>query len=831
MQLYKVKLRDTFESIAHEHCISVEELHQANPFLDPTQPLSLNCTHLRIPSTTTQQPELPHSIEEIEKITPNQKPIKPSKVNDWELKTDTPKTTRDVATPIPDQSKLPTTSKTATIESSLPADKESQIKTQQSASTSSTKARWPDSKFDSTPSSPTSKFDTASGKYGSPASKFEPPVEPEPIESKETATTGPQKDTTIKSDEKTATQSSATKPCEKCMETCCFTIKCSHEKRKKLTEKPKEYYAVIADKVKNNLYHDEITITLEGEKAPDKIKYECETISQKKKSPKYIRTKKEVKAKVTQAVKEFTFEVLYGVKTIAGTADKIITQFLYIYKTFYPEYKTYKVRGDCFSEFVIRVHNPDKWELKVGFPAWKEYKKGRRHYGSTKIENENSGILFSDQKRNMIEESSKATFGRKKKEDQKAIVYDSEGRRTDKKGRPVDEKGNLIHQTEDRGSEEGDPISVEENDPKFNFPLGISLICNGKKITIDALNALEAIIFVGAKLEEVFAAFDKLTSGPKFGLYIKANFSLMKGGVEAKWHRQECEKSHKVYNFFELALCLQIISLSLEAGIGISYNGDIGAQLYLKIGGGISTKGGMIWKTEEKPSEDSTCELEINGKLEVEAGLRAELKEYLTLEAIVCSGIRAKGSCTITPNVKSPTQRNWLMTVLPVEWTGITGKINIVLNIGDIGDFEVDLEKKFIEEQNIANIKWPTFDATMKYSPDDISKNEIKRIFKDKLNSWGCVKIESFGKNKYRTTDTIAEDLIEPFKTNKYLKKDKKSIILLIQQINEYFEENSVGNVVSNISYYVFITKDYPYMLQENYTDQAKKIKDELQKK
>ncbi|MDE1462719.1 LysM peptidoglycan-binding domain-containing protein [Spartinivicinus poritis] len=821
LHAYRVKPGDTFESIAKAHNVSVDELDKANPFLTGHDNLLLQTKYLRIPAPTPTQETLPQSVEELENITPTQTPIKPGKeqVNDWQLKTGTPKSTRDIATPISNQSKLPT-SKTATIESSLPAHKESQITTQQSASTSSTKASWPDSKFDrprskfDTISSPTSKFDTTSGKYGSPTSKFEPPVEPELVESKETATTEPKEDNTTQSDEKTATQSSATKPCEKCMETCCFTIKCSHKKRQKLTEKPKEYYGVVANKLKDGHYYDEITITLEGEKAPDKIYYANHAIQAKSKNN----------------LKEFTLMAIYGEKNTLDTANKKITQLLSIYKKFYPVYKKYTASGMCLNDIVIRVYSPDIWELEVGFPAWKGFEKGRRSYGSSNIiQDDIPRVLFNDKdkKQNLHEYTTHSRFGKSNTTD---IVYDSEGNRTDKKGRPVDENGVLTTE-EDRGNENGEVIPVTENDSKFNLPMGVSIICNGTKLNIDALNALNAIIETGAHIEEIFTALNELSKGPKFGLYIKMGFSLMKGGVTAKWCCKESKKSYKAFNYFELSLCLKLINLNAEIGLGISYNQDIGAQVYLKIEGEISTKGGMAWLTEDKPSKNSSCELEISGKIEVEIGLRAQLADFATLEALVCSGVETKGTCFIKPNIRSIADESWLSARLLAHWTGVTGKIKIEIQWGEFAEIKFDFKKEFIEAQDIAKFKWPSH--SQGYITKDLSEDEIVKAFEEKLDRWwGGIEVRQFDRDSPKVSiDKIAAPLARVIIDDETIKRDEKTIKLIVQKVSEDLEKEAyLKGYINWFDFDLYLNKYYRFLLQENYRDQALILKQKLQK-
>ncbi|NYZ69755.1 LysM peptidoglycan-binding domain-containing protein, partial [Endozoicomonas sp. SM1973] len=158
--------------------------------------------------------------------------------------------------------------------------------------------------------------------------------------------------------------------CLPCKAKCQIKIGCQHNLR--IYEKKPPYYAIVPgnkekDQNKDGHYCDKINIWLKGSYVPKAIYLDKEIIKKKGADHGGSHFQKEVP--YTQSFSIASFESL----NLIGLSKMIN-----------PPIENYLLYGDCLGAIPIKVHSPDVWELKIGFPAWKSVETGRKSFGSVR---------------------------------------------------------------------------------------------------------------------------------------------------------------------------------------------------------------------------------------------------------------------------------------------------------------------------------------------------------------------------------------------------------------------------------------------------------------
>lgn len=251
--------------------------------------------------------------------------------------------------------------------------------------------------------------------------------------------------------------------CEECIKECSVLIGCKHNGR--IYDKLPPYYAVVPDtKKKNKLgyYFDQLNVRVDGSNAPDTITFGSE--SQKTKG-------RDIGGKLFEIDVPYTSHVKWHERYSIIELSKMLQ----------PPVEDYMLSGECIGQLPIKVHSPDVWELKIGFPTWASIEVGRKTYGSIRSANSRDEVLYSDIRH---------------------------GRETE---RQEVHRDNVTGTSGIRAPEIGN-----------SYPVGISLKCNNAQRKLKSLEALHEVLTTGANIQDVFQKIQTVLR-PKWGVYTQCH--------------------------------------------------------------------------------------------------------------------------------------------------------------------------------------------------------------------------------------------------------------------------------------------------------------------
>ncbi|RDH42267.1 LysM peptidoglycan-binding domain-containing protein [Zooshikella ganghwensis] len=587
------------------------------------------------------------------------------------------------------------------------------------------------------------------------------------------------------------------KPCEDCTSSCDVKIWCEHEKR--AYSKKAEYFGVVPSK-KGKSKHpwkqkltDELLLHVRGSQAPSEVTYGGEKNSQVINGEKNgDLTSFKIKSEYQRVASGSSADTLIAVLKVIG---QLAGQKNYVEKN---------ITGTCIGTIPVRVYNPDEWELSIMLPAWRKQgigisrilkeDKGKRTYEKAKYD-------FKQKQQTTETDTYQYAKGRPRME-----VYDSS----------EVQQGTLARK---------DAIEVKLN----GHPI--------KNRSIDSLGAvLNYAEQVNHLVELIQAIADK-----KVGFYINVNIQIFQGGIFLKLKNKENEKDHRVYLNGEVGINLTILSIAVEAGLGMIVASDYYAKVYIKIEG----KAEVIGKLElDSPDAERKFKIESKTTFVPEIGVAIKAGDWIEVVVKGSSGLEVSYYCDL--NIDDEDK----MFVIGAEskFLGVEVEASYKLAVGSIkksGTFK----EKLIEESELGKIEFPSEEE---FKPDEIPPSAIRKIFIDQFKEgFDLVFIKKISLSdrdmlsrrtmtkKYKEIDVkvASENILMRLLKENTLKRNEKSIRGIAQDIDTILREKSYSGLstlwrdhIDYDKFIKFIESEKFKKILDKYRSSAKVMRNTLEK-
>ncbi|MEZ5198028.1 MAG: hypothetical protein R2764_17065 [Bacteroidales bacterium] len=372
------------------------------------------------------------------------------------------------------------------------------------------------------------------------------------------------------------------------------------------------------------------------------------------------------------------------------------------------------------GRFRVKVHNPDRWILKVNLPLPGTYKKKTgtkwegvygqgKKYEKTESETTGSHTLTTETKKGGSqykhfdkEEVTHTLEGDGVVESQTSTTY------TSKSG-----QGSITYTK--------DPVKKESSDSI------VKLEKNGSPISI---NGLGFLYFIGQLMKWVQLMSEILKDIPKAGAYIEYSFSVMEGDFSLEWGWKEYKPDHQAYYNYVGQFNIVFVNLTLELGVGIS-GFSFKFQAFASINGKLDLtatfQNTSPVGTENTDPDSEPAKATIKGSIVGAVGARFEALYFVKIEATVSAGIEITGDVIAFKKSKPFELKSSL------DFTGIIGQVTGAkgrAGVNGVQKSKTSEPKVLVNPKNIGDWTWPKDlkkPKEVKMTDNDLKK-EIKRM-------------------------------------------------------------------------------------------------------
>lgn len=448
---------------------------------------------------------------------------------------------------------------------------------------------------------------------------------------------------------------------------------------------------------------------------------------------------------------------------VAGRDDSWVANFLrpaYWELLFSPQ--RYRLAG-VTEPVEVHAYHPHKYKFLLSIPPFKSTKSGRK-YEKQSAERVSASSGRRESARKVVETRTHETtrWGKRTKEQTEKLrtEYDLGGLTGSQREEKTDRssKGKL-------SKEDTELIDAQDG-------LAIQLYQDGKELKIPLFDAVAPVVNTASKVYNVVDAI--VEKAPKIGWYFDFELKLLAGALVAEWGWLE-HHDHRAFLWVKLGAQIDIIGVTLELGIGISF-ASFKLQIYANVSGKLT-----LGAFSERIGPDAwrlaiPLTTTITGKI----GARCEAGSWVK--------INGHGETSLVFELVFVWEIGQAMRLSGTsKWTGFVLKAEI--SVGQNGRWgKKTFIKTLVEERNLGGFDWP---STRKYAPARLSEDGVARVMTSMVSKGWIAEVDVLGggQDGYWSHTRIGEALAERIYAHPFIKLDKNTMERLAAQLHPMLKE------------------------------------------
>lgn len=238
----------------------------------------------------------------------------------------------------------------------------------------------------------------------------------------------------------------------------------------------------------------------------------------------------------------------------------------------------------------------------------------------------------------------------------------------------------------------------------------IAFYIDDAKVELDIIKLLLTLFYLQDMVREVISNIQE--NAPKVGWYLECNFQLLQGGLIVSWNWQE-HKDHRVFQYIDVNIQMQLIKANLDLGVGISGLG-FRAQIYVQIAGEATV--GLDGRHDD-PDQLLSVAVPFKALIKGAIGARFEVGNICRADG--------KGETGIQFDIEIGINRGRSSMVsfdIGLKWTGLRVEATVSAGLFGIGG-QKKWERTLVTERSLGKKRFPD---DQPYQPPVLSLSRIK---------------------------------------------------------------------------------------------------------